>query len=287
MSLQLRTEYWNDTEARTAFKAFMFQIHGLDFNQWETRGYWDSAYTPFSFFNDGEVIASVCIYLLDAVIGGNRTKLAQVSGVGTHPDWRRKGLNRELTNLGLDWARGRNDGVFLFADDQAIPYYKHCGFSPINESLHSCKVKPVATRPGIYHLDPADQASLDRIYFYACNRAPISDFFSLHSPKLLMFHALYTLRNNIFEIPDLECLVFFDREGDLIHLYDILGKRIPSLEELYPYLSAATDSRIHFHFHTEKLGIEGIRIDVNTGNNTFVKGSFPVSEPAFPFTSRA
>ena len=287
MNLELKTEYWDTPKAREAFKAFILEIHGLDFTEWEARGYWDNTYTPFSYFRDGKVISSICIYLLDAVIAGRQSKLVQISGVGTHKDWRRQGLSRELTDLGLEWAKGQHAGVFLFADKEAIPYYERCDFSPINETLESYHIKPVPIRQGLRQLDPANQLNLDIIYNYAINRTPISDKFSVFSPKLLMFHALYSMRNKMYEIPDLECLVFFDREGPMINIYDVLGKKIPSFDDTYPYISRETDKIIHFHFHTDKLGLRGVETKTITGNNTFVKGSFPVSEPAFPFTSRA
>ena len=287
MSIELKTEYWEDLDAREAFKTFILDIHGLDFTEWEARGYWDNAYTPFSYFKDGQVIASVCIYLLDAIIAGRQTKLIQISGVGTHEDWRRQGLSRELTDLGLQWARGQHDGVFLFSDEEAIPYYERCGYSSLSETLEFYHPEQVPNKQGLIHLDPSNQEHLDKIYNYAKNRAPISDKFSVFSSKLLMFHALYTIRNNIYEIPDLECLVFFGREGDVVNVYDILGRTIPSFEKIYPYISSEADRRINFYFHTDKLGIRKIQTDIITGNNTFVKESFPVSAPAFPFTSRA
>ena len=287
MSIELKTEYWEDLDAREAFKTFILDIHGLDFTEWEARGYWDDAYTPFSYFKDGQVIASVCIYLLDAIIAGRQTKLIQISGVGTHEDWRRQGLSRELTDLGLQWARGQHEGVFLFADEEAIPYYERCGYSSLSETLEFYHPEQVPNKQGLIHLDPSNQEHLDKIYNYAKNRAPISDKFSVFSSKLLMFHALYTIRNNIYEIPDLECLVFFGREGDVVNVYDILGRTIPSFEKIYPYISSEADRRINFYFHTDKLGIRKIQTDIITGNNTFVKESFPVSAPAFPFTSRA
>jgi len=47
MDLSLRTEYRDDPEALCAFKAFMIQIFGLDFSEWESGGYWDDAYTKY------------------------------------------------------------------------------------------------------------------------------------------------------------------------------------------------------------------------------------------------
>lgn len=99
MSLTLRTDYWDDLAARGAFKDFLIAIHGLDLSEWESAGYWDYAYTPFSFFDGGQVVSSVCVYSLEAVIDGARARVAQLSGVGTLPDWRRKRLNRQLTGF--------------------------------------------------------------------------------------------------------------------------------------------------------------------------------------------
>jgi hypothetical protein len=211
----------------------------------------------------------------------------QISGVGTHLDWRRQGLSRKLTVLGLERFRDQHEGVFLFADEEAIPYYLRCGFSALDESQEFCQINGVPIKSGLVRLNPSDQQDLDKIYGYAESRVRISDKFSIFSPKLLMFHALYTLRNKVYEIPELDCLVFFDRNDEVVNIYDILGRTIPTFEEIYPYISSETDKQINFHFHTDKLGIRGVQTRVLLGNNTFVKGSFPLSAPVFPFTSRA
>ncbi len=87
--------------------------------------------------------------------------------------------------------------------------------------------------------------------------------------------------------PSLDCLVFYDRDDDVVNVYDILGESIPAFEEIYQYISSDSDRQIVFHFHTDKLGIRNIQTQAVDGINTFVKGSFPVSNPAFPSTSRA
>jgi GNAT superfamily N-acetyltransferase len=287
MNLEFRTGYWDDLEARSAFKEFMVAIHGLDFSEWESAGYWDDAYTPFSFFEGDAVVSSVCIYLLDAVIDGEAARLAQISGVGTLPGWRRRGLNRRLTEMGLDWAQGKQSGVFLFADGPAVPFYEQCGFRPIDESIEFVEAVPVPTQGGAVKLDPGKEDERDRIHGYARRRAPVSDRFGVLNDKLVMFHALYTLREHIFEIPDLDCIVFCRREQGRLCLFDIVGERIPTLEELYPYIADTDDRIIEFHFHADKLGLNRAGTRRLDGNNPFVRGAFPVEKPVFPFTSRA
>ena len=287
MDFVLKSEYWDQVEARESFKKFIFEIHGLDFNAWESHGYWDKTYTPFSLFKESQIISNVCVYLLDAIIEGKSTKLAQISGVGTHKEWRRQGLSRQLTEEGLNWAFSKHEGVFLFADEEAIPYYNKCGFSPIEEYLEYLNIPPRSGRPGCIPLDTENLEDLALIYSYALRRSPISNKFSIMNAKLLMFHVLYTLKNKIYEIPDLDCLIFYSRNKDCLSIYDIVSETIPTLEQVLPYIVKKTDKTVEFHFHTDKLGIDQIRSKVLMGNNTFVKDGFPFKRPVFPYTSRA
>jgi GNAT superfamily N-acetyltransferase len=287
MRHSLQTHYWDNVGAKQAFKNFILEIHGLDFTAWDGCGYWDEAYTPFSFFDRGRVVASVCIYLLDAVIEGRSTRLAQISGVGTLPQLRRKGLNRELTEIGLEWARGRHEGLFLFADEDAVPYYERCGFAPLVEHIEELPLTPQSARPGARRLELDDTNILQRIYDYAQRRAPVSDRFSVLNAKLVMFHVLNGLGQHAYEIPDLDCIAFFERTGGRVRLFDILAERIPTLDEIAPYLANEESCTLACHFHTSKLEAPGAKSVVLSGNNCHTRGTFPVDRPVFPYTSRA
>jgi predicted N-acetyltransferase YhbS len=287
MNLELREAYWDDRESREAFKRFILQIHNLDFTAWEKAGYWDDAYRPFSYFQDGEVISSVCIYSLPAVIERRRTKVAQISGVGTVPACRRRGLNRELTRVGLEWAGQGHEAVFLFSDEGAVPYYRRCGFQAIDEFRPSLMMDPMPQRSGAVRLNVADRKDLRRIYEYAERSGPVSERFAVMSPRLFMFHALYTLRENIWEIPELDCLVCFARDDQGLQIYGVLGESMPSFETIHPYIAEESDRRVELHFHTDLLGLNDTGRREIFGNHPFVQPGFPVSDPVFPYTARA
>ena len=287
MDLTLRSEYWDDREARAAFCVFTDEIFGLDFAEWDAGGFWDYAYTPFSLFDGKKVVSSLCVYLLDAVVDGREMKLAQISAVGTLPGWRRKGLNRRLTETGLEWARGKQEGIFLFATAVAIPFYEACRFEPIEEFVEVIEAKPVARRAGVRKLDPGRKCDLDTIYDRAKRRAPLSERFSVLNGKLVAWHAIYTLRNHIYEIPGLDCLVFFSRKDGCLEVFDVVGDSVPSWEEIHPYIADEKDRIVEFHFHTDKLRPGPVRTRPISGNHPFVKTPFPIEKPVFPFTSRA
>ena len=286
-TLELRQNYWDDRESRAAFKRFIRDIHNLDFSAWEAAGYWDSRYRPFSWFKDGEVISSVSIYLLDAVVQEKPGKMVQISGVGTHPDFRRRGLNRELADRGLEWAKSQGYyGLFLFADEEAFPFYERCGFSPLAEHQAVTTIEPTVHRPGLIRLDPANPDHLQRIWTYARHRRPVSDIFWAGTARLFMFHALYTLNDCLFEIPDLECLVAFQRKADHLEILDVLGTKIPRFDEIFPYICSESDRQLRFHCFPDLLNVEA-RLEPVPQSDAFTRGIFPVQPVVFPFTCRA
>jgi len=72
-----------------------------------------------------------------------------------------------------------------------------------------------------------------------------------------------------------------------LKILDIVGERVPRLEELYPYIADETDRTIEFHFYADKPGLDEIGTRPLCGNNPFAKDAFPIRNPVFPFTSRA
>ena len=170
--LQLKKMYWDDPGALSAYKVFAREIHGLDFSEFEARGFWDANYTPFSLFDGERVVANVCIYSLPAIINGEQTRIAQVSAVGALPQWRRQGLTRKLLSIALDWAAEAHDGVFLFSNPDAAPFYEKCNFQAAKEFVETIPAPKTEHCDGAVRLDPGQETDLQKIYDYARNRAP-------------------------------------------------------------------------------------------------------------------
>jgi len=114
--LEFRSGYWDDRRATDRFKEFLVTIHGLDLSLWERKGYWDHAnYRAFSLFEGDRIVATTNLFLMEMMVDGRRRKLGQFSGVGTLPEFRKRGLNRWLTERALEWAAPKHDGFFLFS----------------------------------------------------------------------------------------------------------------------------------------------------------------------------
>lgn len=288
--LVFREAYWTDPAARRAFQRFLVEIHDLDLSAWDSAGYWDDRYRPFSYFDGGgRVVSSVCVYSLEMVVRGSRCRAAQISGVGTSAARRRQGLNRRLTEIALEWAAPSHDFVFLFADDDAVPFYARCGFLPVEEQIPHVEVRPGDPRPGLRKLDLDTAADVELLLALADQRAPVSDTLGVINPKLFMFHALYQFPGGLYHVRDLDVAVAIKREGPRLTIYDVVGTRVPRFDELCPYLVSSETTEIDFYFVPDKLEIENPRWRCLRGNNLHDRGDIPLRDERFlfPFTSHA
>jgi GNAT superfamily N-acetyltransferase len=288
MSRTLRTAYWHDLAARQAFKDFILQIHGVDFSAWDSAGYWDDDYSPYSYFVGDRVVASLCIYTMPAVIRGAACTVAQVSGVGTLQEFRRKGLNRRLHETALPRALAQHRFAFLYADDDAVPFYRECGFRPVAAHSVVVPLPSVKPDPAVEKLDINDAAVRDALFRLAGGRARVSQVFSTMNPKLMMYHLMYRVHRHIWRIPALDAVVLMKRDGEKTVVYDILARKLPTFEQLAPFLGSVETSEVEFRFPVDALDAPQGKLRELPGENLHVMGGFDLGpQPVMPFTSTA
>lgn len=282
--MEFRSQYWDDEDSKSAFKRFLKAIHGLDLTKWDESGYWDHSYTPFSYFLDGEVVSSVCLYLIDARFLGQDCKVAQISGVGTAESHRRQGLNRQLTQRALEWASSKFTCLFLFADEDAKGFYRRLDFEA-RQDFYWTSTTPFdgRTRDGV-HLDLTSKAELEWIFDLSQRRCPPSNEFACLQSKLLMFHLLYDPSCEAIRIPDRELAIVVRRMEDRLQILDVIGTTVPAFQEWYPFLALPPRARVDFLLPIDILAPPEFSLEPAVGNNAFVRSDFPLREPVFPAT---
>lgn len=285
--LELRTAYAADPARRRELIRFVRAIHGLDLAEWSERGLWDERYRPFSLFAGARIVANVCAYTMDMVIGGRRQPAVQLSAVGTEEGLRRRGLASRLTEAALAWAEPHAELVYLYADDAAVPFYRRRGFRPQAEHLVRLPVRGGEPLPGRRRLIPDDPSDLALVWRKARQRAAVSGRLGVLNPELLAFHALHALRGRMSYVEPLDVLVACRRERGVLTVYDVVGEVMPPWSGLYAYLRAPDDHAAELRFEPDRLAIAGgERVAVSQGLH--VRGALPVSEPLiFPFTGQA
>jgi ribosomal protein S18 acetylase RimI-like enzyme len=285
--LTFHTAYHDDDERRRALIAFVRSIHGLDLTAWDEAGYWDPRYRPFSLFDGDDVVSNVCVYSMRMVVNGEPTDLAQISAVGTAEPQRQRGLNSELTRRALAWADERHAFTFLFADEEAVAYYRKRGFEPLDETRPRVRPEARPPMPGARKLDLNEPA--DRRFFAEAvqARAPVSNRLGALEPRLTMFHALYGYLGDLLAVDELGAVVACSRSAGMLTISDVVAPVMPDFKELYPYLASGEAEDVTFDFECDALGVQPFeRIPYDGGAH--VRGASPLRSPiVFPETARA
>jgi GNAT superfamily N-acetyltransferase len=258
MEIEFKSAYFEDTEAKSAFERYAMAVFDLDFGRWKEKGLWDPAYVAFSAFNAGDCIASICVYPSIMSIDGQTKKGAQLLTVGTLPEYRRRGIQRELWERARIWIhRAACDFTFLFTDDSAAEFYEKLGFRRQLEFTGIFPFPPVGTGEIRFRkLDmdqPGDYAVAERL---AHSREMISQRIGFLNPNLLLFMFLYEFRDNLYYFEECDCIVAASVAGNRLRLYDIVSPVMPSFQKLTPFLAHFGVEEVECFFSTDRLAVE-------------------------------
>jgi len=289
MSFTYRENYWDKPALKRMFIDHLIAIHNLDLTLWGELGYWDENYRPFSYFDGDRCASNVCVYSMDMMIQGKQRSVAQISAVGTLPEYRNQGLNSELTLRAIDWAKDRHDFFFLFADTDARPYYRKRGFRQIEEHHARIAVSGRTPLPGLVKLDVNVKQDRALIFRIASQRSPVSDVLGILNEKLFMFWCLYFHRDHIYYVADLDSIVLFKSEAGVVSVYDIASANVPEFYALYPYFCRESDQAVEFFFMEDRLNLRNATRVASADNGAHVSGAFPFEgrKVIFPFTAHA
>jgi len=118
----------------------------------------------------------------------------------------------------------------------------------------------------------------------------VSDILGANNANLFMYWCLYGLSDSIYHIDDLDIIVLYKRAGDLLTIFDVVGRKVPEFAQIYPYISGESDRAVEFRFMVDRLGLKNFEQEaVVQDNGTHLMGNFPLegTEFLFPFTAQA
>jgi hypothetical protein len=129
----------------------------------------------------GVIVSSLCLISQTWSYGGIPFGVGRPELVGTHPDYRNRGLVRAQFDVIHRWSAGRGERVQAIT---GIPYfYRQFGYEmglTLGGSRHGCKPQVPMLKDGQeepYRLRPASEADLPfirRVYAHNSNRYPVA-----------------------------------------------------------------------------------------------------------------
>jgi len=290
MKIEYRSDYFDDPDAKVSFERYAKRIFGLDFSRWKARGLWDNQYQPFSAFEGGECVASICVYPSEMRIDGAKRKGAQLLTVGTLPEYRSHGIQREIWKRVHAWIHQKCDFTFLFTDESAAGFYEKLGLRRQPEYFETVQCPQLASHAGLrikkLNLEQDSQyATVERL---AKEREMVSNRIGFFNPSLLLFMFLYLYQGQSYYLEDIDTVIVAEQMEDRLRIHDIVAKKMPKLSHIETFLAQFKKQEIEFLFCTDRLGLDQPRKKRVKDSLLFVSDSFELDgQFVFPYSIRA
>ena len=250
---------------RLSFDQLAKETFGITFESWYQENHWNENYMPYSFHDNGKVVANVSANRMTLLIDGIEINAIQIGTVMTDPDYRRRGLAFELFQKIFEDFDTTTPLYYLAAEPEAMSLYERCGFKEVPVMKYSVQ------RPNKPYTKPSAE--------------PSNDTFSMLKPVEMAFEALLdwkkksTLKGGRFDvINDEHVLAFywfhgFDKKlyalgedtliiADILEneremvLYDCFNKGEHTLLDVINKLWEKEIDRIQFAFDVTGLPFE-------------------------------
>jgi len=254
--LTFRQDYFDDPAAWAALAALLKDTFGIDVSIQDRLGGPDPTCMPFGYFNaDGVCAANFSAFSMPMIIDGRPVRAAGFQSGAVRPQWRGKGLYRDLMNRAFGWCdeQGFELGILL-TDKPAL--YEPYGFRVLPQHRFVGSAPPVATKPAgrarALSLDNATDIALIRHALQG--RTPVSPVFAVAAQaEMFLLNSAFDAGIRLSLMEDWEAVVAWTSEGTMFELLDIAGKSIPPLSAILSALDQQP-SHVEVCFPPGKLG---------------------------------
>lgn len=246
MEHQMICNYRHDAEYRKSFNALAKKTFWIDFEKWYELGFWNDRYICYSLLDQDQVIANVSANLLNWVFEGKRLNAIQIGTVMTHPDYRKRGLASQLMHHVLSTYEQTCDLFYLFGEPSVKSFYEGFGFVPIQETLFTCQM----TVNGEKQLRKLNlDEDIDTVRRLTAERQPLSEGFWVDNAQaILAWHLINVYPDDIYYIEQMDAIVLFKTEGDVIRLYDVICPKPVKLEDIVEYIAPKGNYTVEFNY---------------------------------------
>ena len=280
-----------DKALRDSLGDFGRQLFGIElFRRSETVEIELVEYIPFSFALGRRIIANISLGKVNLMLMGRERKAYIVQTVGVLPQFRGKGLIRELFEPVKSYLVAHGGLSFLLAHAGVAQFYPRFGYRAQEEYEFTVPAPQChqffQTAKKVNLQNPQER---QRFIEYAEQRAPVSQIFGIYrQSELLLWFCDRVYGRDLSYLPETDCYAISRIAENTLILSDIIGPNIPLLKELYPFLGQPFLERVRFEFTPDLLCKEYECHPSPDDDVFFIQGDFPAPLPSscVPATSR-
>ena len=234
--------YMDKAEYRCLLSEMTGEIFGFFFEDWYNAGYFEGAYIPYSFVENGKIISNASANIMRFVQNGEEKRYIQIGTVMTRPEYRNRGLARELIQRIINDYAEYSDGFYLYGNLNAVNFYAKLGFQRLDQWRWSTECREIRKESACF---VKVEETMRSGYVAALKTAVENPVFDhLNRASLQLFYT-GNLENVYFQ-PELNAYIVYSVDKRTLYLDSVISDReVPTIEIL---------KRINEEFDTVILG---------------------------------
>lgn len=284
MSLQSLTITCRDHQWHDAFIDYVPKLFPrASFRRWRELGGWDEDYVAFALADGKDIVANASLQRMNIVLRGESITGWQLGAVGVLPQWRGRGLQREIIPRLLSSA-AEQDIVFLFANDTVLDFYPLFGFKRVIESVFAAEhgVQPASERLRVLSIDRAeDLALLARV---AATAAPTTREFGARDYGGVLLWYWANFYDGCFHYCAAEdAIIVAEHDGATLRICDVLARAPFDLRPYLPRVAKVAAQRLEFGFTPGVWWPDARAVADYTDSPLFVRGAHRLPQAPFKY----
>jgi predicted N-acetyltransferase YhbS len=275
--LTFRQDYFADPAAWTALVSLLSDTFGIDLDPLRRLGGADPTSMPFGWFDaSGTLVANISAFAMPTMINGRKVNAAALQSGAVRPEWRERGLYRDVTGKALDWCAAEGfEAIVLYTDKPGL--YEKYGFVSLPMHLYAgAAPAPQATTALPRRLDPWNADDLRLLQAALKTRTPVSDRLAVcQSAPMFLINTQFDPDVKLSWLEDEKAVIAWKlTDVGAFLLSDVVASRIPSLGAILDGLGIAP-ATVEVLFAPDKVGWHGEPRALEGGTRFMIKTDGP------------
>lgn len=255
--LELRTGYFADRSSFLALAGLLKDIFDIDIGLLDRFGGPDLAAMPFGYFDaEGRCIANFSAFAMPLVVDGRPVRAVGYQSGAVRPEYRRRGLYRDVMQRAFDWASTEGFEADLLLTDTP-DLYRRYGFETVPQHLFRGPMPPAEGKPDARPLSLDDEADLALATHMLGCRCDVSRRFAVHrATGTFLLNAFSDRDIRLSHLASLDAIVAWKQEAGTLRLLDVVSRQMPGLSAIAGAMGwNATSAEVLFP--PDRLGWDG------------------------------
>ena len=255
--LELRTGYFDHRESFLALAGLLQDIFDIDIALLDGFGGPDLTAMPSGYFDaEGRCVANFSGFSMPLVVDGRLVRAAGYQSGAVRPDYRGKGLYRDLMQRAFDWADRQGFEAGLLLTDKP-DLYRPYGFEVVPQHLFRGPMPAIQGKTDARLLSLDDNGDLALVRAILERRCDVSRRFAVRrATKTFLLNCCFDPDIRLTHLPGLDAVVAWKQEGEIFRLFDVVTGEMPSLAALVGALGPEAET-VEVLFPTDRLDWEG------------------------------